>query len=711
MRKYLYIWILCCIFAVSCKQKDSMIKSDTTQAPRADKIDKVLEKHQDIRIDPYYWMNDRENPEVIDYLERENAYFESIMQGTKGLQEELFKEMKARIKEDDTSVPYYYNGYYYITRYETGKDYPIYTRRKESMQAAEEILFDVNEMAKDYAYYHLGGISISPDNKWAAYAVDTVSRRNYTIYIKNLETDEVLEENISLTTGSSTWGNDNQTLFYSRKDESTLRPNQIFRHSIGTASKEDELLYTEEDDTFVTYVYKTRSRKYIVIGSSSTLSDEFRILDADTPMGSFTIFQERTPNLEYQIEHYDTDFYILTNKDNAKNFKIMKTGLKQTQKENWQDLIAHRSEVLVEGLDLFKDYMVISERIHGLNKLRILDWKGEKDYYLPFESETYRVNTTQNPEFNTSKLRYIFTSLTTPVSVMEFDMDTQENEVLKEQEVLGGTFDKENYISERLWAPARDGKKIPISVVYHKNTKINSQTPLLQYGYGSYGVTIDPSFSTIRLSLLDRGFVYAIAHIRGSEYLGREWYEDGKMLNKKNTFTDFIDVSKFLIEQEYTSSSHLYAMGGSAGGLLMGAIVNMEPELYKGIIAQVPFVDVLTTMLDDSIPLTTGEYDEWGNPEDKTYYDYIKSYSPYDNIEKKFYPNILITTGFHDSQVQYWEPAKWIARLRENQTGKGVLLMQTNMDTGHSGGSGRFESIKEVAMEYSFILNLEGINK
>ncbi|HLW15017.1 MAG TPA: S9 family peptidase [Flavobacteriaceae bacterium] len=686
-----------------------MIKSNAKEAPRADKIDKVLEKHEDIRVDPYYWMNDRENPEVIDYLERENAYFESVMEKTKGLQEDLFKEMKARIKEDDTSVPYFFNGYYYITRYETGKDYPVYTRRKETMEATEEVLFDVNQMAEGYAYYHLGGISISPDNKWAAYAVDTLSRRNYIIYIKNLETGDILEEAITQTTGSSTWGNDNKTLFYSRKDLQSLRPNQIFRHNIGGKLEEDELLYTEEDDTYVTFVYKTRSRKYIVIGSSSTLSDEYRILDANTPLEEFTVFQERTPDLEYQIEHYEDHFYILTNKDKAKNFKIMKTSLDQTSQENWLDVIPHRKDVLVEGLDLFKDYMVISERNNGLNEIRVIDWKGNKDFYLPFESETYQANTMQNPEFNTTKFRYAYTSLTTPASIIEFDMATKEIEVLKEQEVLGGSFDKNNYISERLWATARDGKRIPLSMVYHKDTRINKDTPLLQYGYGSYGVTIDPSFSSIRLSLLDRGFVYVIAHVRGSEYLGREWYEGGKMLNKKNTFTDFIDVSKYLIEEGYTSSEHLYAMGGSAGGLLMGAIMNMEPKLYKGIVAQVPFVDVLTTMLDDSIPLTTGEYDEWGNPNDESYYNYIKSYSPYDNVEKKEYPNTLITTGFHDSQVQYWEPAKWLSKLRDNQVGKGVLLMKTDMDTGHSGGSGRFESIKEVALEYSFILNLEGI--
>lgn len=686
-----------------------MIKSDIKEAPRADKIDKVLEKHGDIRVDPYYWMNDRENPEVVDYLERENAYFQTVMEKSKGLQEDLFKEMKARIKEDDSSVPYFFNDYYYITRYETGKDYPVYARRKKTMEAAEEVLFDVNEMAKGYAYYHLGGISISPDNKWAAYAIDTLSRRNYIIYIKNLETGEVLEDAITQTTGSSTWGNDNKTLFYSRKDTESLRPNQIFRHTIGGKVEEDELIYTEEDETFSTYVYKTRSRKYIVIGSYSTMADEYQILDADTPLEEFTLFEARTRGLEYDIEHYDDHFYIRTNKDNAKNFKIMKTKLTKTSKENWVDEIPHREEVLVEGLDLFKDYMVVSERSNGLNKLRVIDWEGTEDYYLPFESETYRAATTQNPEFNTTKLRYAYTSLTTPASVIEFDMATKEMEVLKEQEVLGGTFDKNNYTSKRLWATARDGKKIPLSMVYRKDTEINQNTPLLQYGYGSYGVTIDPSFSNIRLSLLDRGFIYVIAHVRGSEYLGREWYEDGRMLNKKNTFTDFIDVSKYLIAEGYTSSEHLYAMGGSAGGLLMGAIMNMEPKLYKGIVAQVPFVDVLTTMLDDSIPLTTGEYDEWGNPNEKVYYDYIKSYSPYDNVEKNEYPNTLITTGFHDSQVQYWEPAKWISKLRDNQVGEGVLLMKTDMDTGHSGSSGRFETLKEVALEYSFLLNLEGI--
>ena len=709
MKKHLYIWILCCIFAVSCKHKNTMIKSNTIEAPRADKIDKVLEKHEDIRVDPYYWMNDRENPEVIDYLERENAYFDSVMEKTKGLQESLFNEMKARIKEDDTSVPYLYNGYYYITRYETGKDYPVYTRRKDSIDADEEVLFDVNELAKDYAYYHLRGISISPNNKWAAFAVDTLSRRNYTIHIKNLETGEVIADAIPQTTGTSTWGNDNKTLFYSKKDAQSLRPNQIFRHTIGEKTEDDELLYTEEDDTFVTYVYKTKSRKYVVIGSSSTMSDEYQILDADTPSDKFTLFEERKRGLEYDIEHYDDHFYILTNKDKAKNFKIMRTSITKTSKENWVDVIPHREEVLVEGFDLFNDYMVVSERTNGLNKIRVVDWGGREDYYLPFESETYRANTVQNLEFHSTKLRYAYTSLTTPASVIEFDMATKETEILKEQEVLGGNFDKDNYIAKRLWATARDGKKIPLSMVYHKNTKINKNTPLLQYGYGSYGVTIDPTFSNIRLSLLDRGFIYVIAHVRGSEYLGREWYEDGKMLNKKNTFTDFIDVSKFLIEEEYTSSNNLYAMGGSAGGLLMGAIMNMEPKLYKGVVAQVPFVDVLTTMLDDSIPLTTGEYDEWGNPNDKTYYEYIKSYSPYDNVERKEYPNTLITTGFHDSQVQYWEPAKWLSKLRDNQIGEGVLLMKTNMDTGHSGGSGRFESIKEVALEYSFILNLQGI--
>lgn len=679
--------------------------------PKAKKIEKLLSHHGDVRNDFYYWLNERENPEVVAYLEEENTYYKEHTKHTEAFQEDLFQEMKSRIKEDDSTVPFFYNGYYYITRYETGKDYPIYTRKKASMEADEEILFDVNEMAEGHKYYHLGGVSISPNNEWAAFGVDTVSRRIYTIYLKNLITGEILPQHIEQTSGGCSWGNDNKTLFYAKKDKETLRSNHIYRHELGTDSTEDVLLYAEEDPTFVTYVYKTRSQQYIVIGSSSTLSDEFQILDADTPNGDFKVFQERTKELEYQIEHFEDKFYILTNKDGAKNFKVMKTELDKTSQEHWKDLISHREDVLLEGLDVFKEYMVLSERSNGLNQIRIRKWEGDVDYYLPFESETYLARTSRNPEFNTTKLRYAYTSMNTPASIIEFDMETKEQEVLKEQEILEGKFKKENYITQRLWAPSRDGKKIPLSMVYHKDTKIGADTPLLQYAYGSYGATIDPTFSSIRLSLLDRGFIYVIAHIRGSEYLGRSWYEDGKMLNKKNTFYDYIDVSEFLIAENYTSAEHLYAMGGSAGGLLMGAVINMAPELYKGVVAQVPFVDVLTTMLDDSIPLTTGEYDEWGNPNDKEYYDYMKSYSPYDNVVAQAYPNLLITTGFHDSQVQYWEPAKWIAKLREFHQGENKLYLLTDMETGHSGGSGRFQALKEVAIEYSFIFNLEGINQ
>ncbi|WP_418511749.1 S9 family peptidase [Corallibacter sp.] len=679
------------------------------QAPVAKKIPHELKIHNDVRVDNYFWLNDRENPDVIAYLQAENAYTKDVMTHTEDFQKSLFEEMKARIKEDDSSVPYKLNGYWYMTRFEKGKDYPIYTRKKESLDAEEEVLFDCNEMAKAHAYFKLGGISVSPDNTMAAFSTDIVSRRQYSIQIKNLVTGEIYSDKIENTTGSCTWGNDNKTLFYSRKDDVTLRSHKIYRHTIHTNIADDVEVFHEEDDTFNTYIYKTKSRKYLVIGSSSTLTTEYRILNADTPQADFKLFQKRERGLEYAISHYDDAFYIITNKDEAVNFKLQKTSEKTTEKEHWVDVLPHRNNVLLEDIDIFKDYYVVSERENGLNRLRIISWSGDEDYYLPFDSETYTAYTGSNPEFNTDVLRYSYNALTTPSSVIDYNFKTKQKTVLKEQEVLGGTFNKENYKSERVWATARDGVKVPISLVYNKNTKLNGNAPLLLYAYGSYGSTIDPYFSSIRLSLLDRGFIYAIAHIRGGEYLGRDWYETGKLLQKKNTFYDFIDSSKYLIQQQYTSSSHLYAYGGSAGGLLMGAIINLNPELYKGVIAAVPFVDVVTTMLDDSIPLTTGEYDEWGNPNDETYYDYIKSYSPYDNVEKKAYPNMLVTTGLHDSQVQYWEPAKWVAKLRDLKTDKNKLLFHIDMDSGHGGASGRFESLKEVALEYAFILDLEGI--
>ena len=711
MKKSIAVSVVCLIFAVSCKtDKTSENKMDITP-PKATKIAKNLEMHGDTRVDNYYWLNDRENEEVIDYLERENDYYEKMTEHTKNFQKDLFEEMKSRIKEDDESVPYFYNGYYYITRFETGNDYPIYSRKKGSLSAEEEILFNVNDMAKDHPYYNLRGINVSPDNKWVAFGVDTVSRRQYKLHIKNLETGEISSETIENTTGGSTWANDNETLFYTRKDPQTLRSNEIYRHTRGTEATNDELVYTEEDDTFITYIYKTKSDKYLVIGSNSTLTSEYQILEADNPTGEFKMFQPRERGLEYNISHFGTDFYVLTNKDNATNFKLMKTPETNTLKENWKDVIEHRETVLLEDIDIFKDYLVVSERNNGLNKIRIMRWDETDDYYLPFDNETYTAYTIQNREFDTDTLRYGYNSLITPASIIDFNMKTREKTVMKEVEVLGGKFNKDNYESKRVWATAEDGTKIPISMVYRKGIKKDGSNPFFLYAYGSYGSTIDPYFSTVRLSLLDRGFIFAIAHVRGGEYLGRQWYEDGKLLKKKNTFTDFIDASKYVIEEGYTSADHLYASGGSAGGLLMGAIVNMNPELYNGVIASVPFVDVVTTMLDDSIPLTTGEYDEWGNPNNKEYYNYIKSYSPYDNVSKQKYPNLLVTTGLHDSQVQYWEPAKWVAKLRDMKTDNNKLLLQTNMDAGHGGASGRFEALKEVAMDYAFILDLENIKE
>ncbi len=711
MKKVLIISIVTLIFATSCENKEQSKKNMDIQAPKADKFEKLLEKHGDVRIDNYYWLNNRDNEEVIDYLERENDYYNKMTAHTKDFQEDLFEEMKSRIKEDDESVPYKYNGYYYITRFETGKDYPIYTRKKDSLEANEEILFNVNEMAEGHTYYSLAGLSVSPDNKLVSFGVDTVSRRKYTLYIKNLETGTILDENIPLTTGGSTWANDNKTLFYTQKDDQTLRSDKIFRHRLGSSSENDELIYTEEDDTFGTFVYKTKSRKYLVIGSYSTLTSEFRILNADTPFEEFSVFQPRERGLEYSISHFEDSFYILTNKDNATNFKLMKTSEGNTTQENWVDVIPHRNDVLLEDIDIFKEYLVVGERNNGLNKIRIIRWDGTKEYYLPFDNETYTAYASQNPEFDTNILRYSYNSLTTPASVIDFDMDTKEQTVLKEAEVLGGNFDKNNYDSKRVWATAGDGTKIPVTMVYKKGIKMDGNTPLLLYAYGSYGNTSDPYFSTVRLSLLDRGYIYATAHVRGSEYLGRSWYEDGKLLKKKNTFTDFVDVSKYLIEEKYTSADHLYAYGGSAGGLLMGAVTNMAPEIYNGVVAAVPFVDVTTTMLDDTIPLTTSEYDEWGNPNEKEYYEYINSYSPYDQVEVKDYPNLLVTTGLHDSQVQYWEPAKWVAKLREMKTDDNLLLLHINMEAGHGGASGRFNALKKYARIYSFLLDLEGINK
>ncbi|CAM1352561.1 Dipeptidyl aminopeptidase BI [Tenacibaculum halocynthiae] len=697
--------------------KNDIMKKDI-KAPVAEKQLTKLEKHGDIREDNYFWMRltdeqknaevkDNQTQKVYDYLNAENDFYDKMTVETNDFQEQLFQEMKGRIKEDDESVPYKSNGYFYITRYEKGQQYPIFSRKKENLEAKEEIMFNVNDEAKGHEYFQLGGLSISPNNKLTTFAVDTVSRRQYIIQVKNLESGEIYSDKIENTTGGSVWANDNKTLFYTKKDPVTLRSSQIYKHILGTDTKDDVLVFEEEDETFGTFVTKTKSKKYIVIGSYNTVSSEYQVLEADKPNGNFKVIHPRERNLEYDIAHYEDHFYIKTNKDGATNFKLMKTPEKKTSKENWVDVIPHREDTLFEDFSIFKEYLVLEERNEGLNKIRIKRWDNTLDYYLPFEEETYSADVYSNPEFDTNVIRYSYNSMTTPSSIIDFNMKDQSKNIKKEQEVLGGAFDKKNYVSKRIWVTTRDGEKVVVSIVHHRDTKIDENTPVLQYAYGSYGYTIPDGFSTTRLSLLDRGFVYALAHIRGSQYLGREWYEDGKMLKKKNTFTDFIDCSKYLIDNGYTSPKHLYAMGGSAGGLLMGAIVNMNPELYNGIIAAVPFVDVISTMLDDSIPLTTGEYDEWGNPNDKEYYDYIKSYSPYDQVVAKEYPNMLITTGLHDSQVQYWEPAKWVAKLREVKTDSNMLFLHTNMEAGHGGASGRFDALKELAEEYTFFLMLE----
>ena len=676
-------------------------------APKAKKIEKILEIHGDQRIDNYFWMNERENPEVTQYLEEENAYCDFVMKDTENFQQELFDEMKSRYKEDDQSLPYYFNEYWYIVRFEIGKEYPIFSRKFQTLEQEEEILLDVNILAEGQKFFEVGSVAVSPNNKLMTFSTDNMGRRIYNIQFKNLETGEILQDQIANTTGKAVWANDNEHIFYIRKDKN-LRAFQVFMHQLGTDSSQDVLVFHEKDDTFDVNIFKSKSLEYIFISSSSTISDEQRFIPADDVLAEWKIVQPRMDDLEYSVEHFEDEFYIITNADIATNFKIVKTKVATPEMKNWEDVIPHRKDVLLEGFEIFRNYLVLEERKEGLLQIKIIDNQTNTSHYLPFSDPTYTAYIGLNLEFDTEKLRYGYTSLTKPNSTFEYNMKEKTTELLKQQEVLGGKFLPENYVSERIWAPSRDGKsKVPISLVYHKDTKKSAETPLLLYGYGSYGHTVDASFSNVRLSILDRGFIYAIAHIRGGEYLGREWYEDGKMLKKKNTFFDFIDAAKFLVEENYTSSKHLYAMGGSAGGLLVGAVINYEPNLFNGVVAQVPFVDVVTTMLDEEIPLTTGEFDEWGNPKKKKYYEYMKSYSPYDNVEAKNYPNILITTGLHDSQVQYWEPAKWTAKLRELKTDENILVFKTDMSSGHGGASGRFESLKEDALEYAFLMKLE----
>jgi oligopeptidase B len=686
--------------------------------PFATAIPFKMEKHGDTRVDDYYWMKltdeqknaenkDNQTKDVIAYLNAENDYRSAAMKHTEDFQKKLYDEIIGRIKQTDMSVPYLKDGYYYITRFDEGKEYAIKSRKKGSLDAAEEIMIDENERAQGLKYYAASGYSVSPNNNLLAIGEDVVSRRQYTLKFKDLSTGQFLKDEIPNTEGGAIWANDNKTVYYSVKDEA-LRAYKIFKHTLGTNATEDIEVYHEKDETFGTYVTKTKSEKYIVIGSYAKLSYEYRYLDANNPNGTFTIFQPREKELEYDIEHFEDKWYIRTNKDGAKNFKIMSTPLNKTTKENWVDYIPHRADVLVEGFSAFKKYLVVSERIKGLTKLRIKPWTGIDDHYIAFDEEAYTVGISVNPDFDTDQLRIGYTSMTTPSTTYDYHMSDKTLTLLKQQEVVGH-FDANEYTSERIFAKAKDGREVPMSIVYKKGFNKDGSAPLLLYAYGSYGYSMDPYFSSVRLSLLDRGFAFVIAHIRGGEEMGRYWYEEGKFFNKKNTFTDFITCADYLLDHKYTSKDKLFAQGGSAGGLLMGAVANMSPNLFKGMLAQVPFVDVLTTMLDETIPLTTGEYDEWGNPNQKDYYDYMKSYSPYDNIKKQAYPALLITTGYWDSQVQYWEPAKWIAKLRAMKTDANPLMMYCNMDTGHGGASGRFQRYKEVAMEYAFIFDLVGI--
>ena len=677
--------------------------------PKAKKVPHQFTEHGNTRQDPYYWMREKENPEVIRYLEAENEYTRAMLSHTEGLQEELFEEIKGRIKKDDQSVPVRLKDFYYYHRFEADKEYPIYCRKQNSMESPEEIILDVNVLAQRESYCRVAAVKMSENHRFMAYAIDTLGRRIYNICIKDLSTGELLDDKLEHTTANFAWAEDNKTLFYARQDAETLRSDKIYRHTLGTSASDDQLVYSEEDDTFGCRVGKTKSREYILFVSGSTLSTEVWYLDARNPVSDPTLFSKREKKHEYSIDHHRDYFWIISN-DQAQNFRLLKTRPEDTAKESWEEVIPHRKQVLLEDVELFDDFLVLEERENGLTHIRIRDYAGEKDHYLKFDDPSYLAYIDNNPNADTVKLRFAYQSLTTPPSVFEYDMNTGERSLLKEQAIMGG-FDKHNYVSERVFAISKDGTKIPVSLVYRKGINRTGENPLLLYGYGSYGISMDPWFSAARLSLLDRGVIYALAHIRGGSDLGRAWYEDGKMLKKLNTFQDFIACGEYLIKENYTRKDKLFGAGGSAGGLLIGAVINMRPDLFKGAIAAVPFVDVITTMMDKDIPLTTGEYDEWGNPAKPEYYEYILSYSPYDNVRAMAYPHLLITSGLHDSQVQYWEPTKWVARLREMKTDDHRLLLHTNMDAGHSGASGRFRQYKEVALEYAFLLDLVKLKK
>jgi oligopeptidase B len=675
--------------------------------PVAEKRPVELTMHGHTRVDDYYWLRERESQEVIEYLEAENEYTGAMLKHTEDLQHKLYEEIIGRIKQTDESVPYFDNGYYYYVRFEEGGEFPIYCRKKGSIDGTEEIMLNVNEMAEGHSYYNVSGLNVSPDNRRLAFGVDSVGRRKYELRFSDLETGEMLPDIITETNGYVAWANDSRTVYYTIQNEVTLRSEKVFRHQLGNDPDDRELVYFEQDETYRVGVFTTKSKKYVMIVSGSTLSTEYRYIDADRSSGNFVIFQPRERDILYRVDHHGDKFYILTNW-NAQNFRLMESPAGKTTRDNWKELVPHRKDVLLAGLEIFNDHLVLSERKNGLQQLYIRHWNTGNGHYIDFPEEAYTAGVSVNPDFDSDLLRFSYSSLTTPNSVFDYNMNTGERTLLKQDEVLGD-FDPGNYQARRLYAPAGDGTKIPVSLVYRKGIEMDGTNPLLLYAYGSYGSSTDPRFSSIRLSLLDRGFIYAIAHIRGGQEMGRYWYEEGKLLNKMNTFTDFNDCAQYLINQKYTSPDKLFAQGGSAGGLLIGAAINLNPSLYRGVIAAVPFVDVVTTMLDDSIPLTTGEYDEWGNPNDPEYYHYMLSYSPYDQVSRQDYPSILVTTGLHDSQVQYWEPAKWVAKLRDYKTCDNPLLLHTNMVAGHGGAAGRYQRYKEIALEYAFLIDLAGV--
>ncbi|HGM5489786.1 TPA: S9 family peptidase [Serratia fonticola] len=671
--------------------------------PKAEKRPYPITIHGDTRVDDYYWLRDdeRTDPQVLEYLRAENAYTDARLKPQQALRETLYQEMVDRIPQQEHSVPYIRRGFRYQTRYEPGNEYALYVRQPAAASEQWDTLLDGNQRAEGHEFYTLGGLDVSPDNQRLAVAEDFLSRRQYDIRFKDLRDDSWSGEVLENTSGNFEWANDSATVYYVRKHAKTLLPYQVYRHVVGSDPQQDELIYEEADDTFYVSLEKTTSERFILIHLSSTTTSEILLLDADRADSKPQMFVPRRKDHEYAIDHYREHFYIRSNR-NGKNFGLYQS--EQADESQWQELIAPRSDVMLEGFSLFRDWLVVEERIAGLTQLRQIHWQSGEDKSIVFDDPTYVTWLAYNPDPETELLRYGYSSMTTPTTLYELNLDTGERELLKQQEVKN--FTAEDYRSERVWVKARDGVEVPVSLVYRADRFARETNPLMVYAYGSYGSSMDPAFSASRLSLLDRGFVFALAHIRGGAELGQLWYEDGKLFNKQNTFNDFIDVTKTLVEQGYGDAKRVFAMGGSAGGLLMGAVVNQAPELFNGVVAQVPFVDVVTTMLDESIPLTTGEYDEWGNPNDKAYYDYILQYSPYDQVKAQDYPHMLVTTGLHDSQVQYWEPAKWVAKLRELKTDDRQLLLYTDMDAGHGGKSGRFKAYEDIALEYAFILAL-----